>query len=408
MPVARRINQDDLRNHNMAVVLSAMARSREPMSRADLAKETGLTKATITLLVDILLKNHVIRQLEPAVGAAYGRPSTPLAFASGRWCGLGMQINTDGFGYVALDLTGDVVDSGWRERTMDGTAPDDVFGELDRMVRPAEERLAARGYTVAGAELALPGLVTNGNTLLAARNLGWRDVSLDRYDVFSRLGANAENEATLAAIAQIPGYAAQRDDGDWPLGPADSFVYVSTDIGIGGAYVREGQVVRGDHGFAGEIGHVCVDMQGARCRCGRHGCLEMYAGRRALMVESGLADECDATDTALTPRLIEAWRDGDAETALAVERATAALASALTSVVNIVDVERIVIGGLLAEFGDAMVEGLRERIQSQILARESVHVRVLRAPVTDHPALRGAAVMGLSRLMRGPLPFMTV
>lgn len=408
MPVARRINQDDLRNHNLSVVLSSMARSRRPMSRAALAKETGLTKATLSLLSDILLRNEVIRQLKPTSDSSFGRPSTPLAFDSGRCAGVGMQINTDGFGYTVLDLNGTIVDTAWRERTMDDVDPDDVFAQLDELMRPVERNLQRYGYTITGAELALPGLVTNHNTLLVARNLGWRDIDLNRYEVFRRLGADANNEATLAAIAQIPGYASQRPERDWPIDTLDSFVYVSTDVGIGGAYVREGQIVKGDHGFAGEIGHISVNMRGPQCRCGRHGCLELYAGRRAMMVASGIAGERDAARTDLLPRLHAAWRGGETKAVFAVENAVAALASALASTLNVIDTENIVLGGLWSEFGEDLRGNLEQRVQSQILARDSVKVRLMFPPVTDHPAMYGAAVMGLDRLFRDPLSFMTV
>ncbi|MBW3091868.1 ROK family protein [Bifidobacterium sp. 82T10] len=408
MPAAKRIGQDDLRNHNMSVVLSTIARSRTPMSRAALAKSIGLTKATMSLLTDILLKNGVLRELEPVSESTYGRPATPLAFSSGRWAGVGMQINTDGVGYTVLDVNGDVVCGDWHERTMVNVNPDAAFAELDDMMRPVERDLAERGYRVAGAQLALPGLVTNGNRLLVARNFGWHDLDLNRYPVFARLGAKVDNEATLAAIAQIPGYASQCADRDWPIGPLDSFVYVSTDIGIGGAYVREGQIVRGDHGFAGEIGHLCVDMHGSRCRCGRHGCLETIAGRRALTVAAGLAEDDGAVaGTELLPDLYAAWRGGDTKAALAVENALAALAAALASTVNMIDMENIVLGGLWNGFGDGLLADLERRVQSQILARDAMRVRLMFPPVTGHPAMRGAAVMGLRRLFDDPMRFMT-
>ncbi|MCH9275549.1 ROK family protein [Bifidobacterium amazonense] len=408
MPAARRIGQDDLRNHNMSVVLSTVARSRTPMSRAALAKSIGLTKATMSLLTDILLKNGVLRELAPVSESSYGRPATPLAFESGRWAGIGMQINTDGVGYLALDISGGVVLSDWHERTMVNVNPATAFAELDDMMRPVERELAERGYRVAGSSLALPGLVTNGDRLLVARNFGWHDIDLNRYPVFSRLSATADNEATLAAIAQIPGYASQRADRDWPLGPLDSFVYVSTDIGIGGAYVREGQIVRGDHGFAGEIGHICVDLRGTLCRCGRHGCLETIAGRRALAVAAGLGDGDAAVRTELLPDLYAAWRGGDTKAALAVENALSALAAALASTVNMIDMENIVLGGLWSGFGDGLRADLERRVQAQILARDAARVRLMFPPVTEHPAMHGAAVMGLRRLFDNPMGFMSV
>lgn len=407
MPASRSINQDDLRNHNLSVVLATMSRSHAPLSRAALAKQTGLTKATLSLLSDILLRNEIICQLEPASGTTYGRPSTPLAFRSGRWAGIGMQLNTDGLGYTVLDLDGSVVMSDWHERAMDDVDPNEIFAELDQMMQPVEQRLSETGYTVTGSCLALPGLVSNGNRLLVARNFGWHDINLNQFAVVSRLNASADNEAALAAIAQIPGFAAQRTAEQWPIGSYDSFLYVSTDIGIGGAYVREGQVVRGDHGFAGEIGHMCVDMRGTLCRCGRHGCLETVAGRRAVMIAAGLADAANATRTDLLEQLVATWRAGDTRAALAVEEAKAALAAAIASTVNVIDVSNVMIGGLWSGFGDDLRADLERRVQSQILARDAVRVRLMFPPVTVHPSMYGAAVEGLRRLVRDPMRFLT-
>ena len=109
MTTLRRINQDDLRNHNLSVVISTLLRAAEPMSRAELAKQTGLTKATMSLLVSMLVDNGVVREGTPSVQSSYGRPSTPLLIAGGRYCGIGLQVNTDGYGTIvrqALAWTG--------------------------------------------------------------------------------------------------------------------------------------------------------------------------------------------------------------------------------------------------------------------------------------------------------------
>ena len=105
MVTLRSINQDDLRNHNLSVIINTILRSPSALSRADLAKTTGLTKATMSLLSALLLKNKVIGEGEPGTTqTSYGRPSTPLSIAHGRWAGMGLQINTDGYGCLALDL----------------------------------------------------------------------------------------------------------------------------------------------------------------------------------------------------------------------------------------------------------------------------------------------------------------
>lgn len=79
----RRINQEDLRNHNLSVTLDTLLRAQKPMSRADLAKETGLTKATLSLLASMLIESGVVQEGEPVVSTTYGRPSTPLEIRGG-------------------------------------------------------------------------------------------------------------------------------------------------------------------------------------------------------------------------------------------------------------------------------------------------------------------------------------
>ena len=291
MASLRRINQEDLRNHNLSVVLDTLLRAEKPMSRADLAKETGLTKATLSLLASMLIDSGVVQEGEPVVSTTYGRPSTPLEIHGGSIAGIGLQINTDGYGCLALDLNGDTLGQEWVSEDMTGTDPYEIFAKLDAMTFPLESRLKRRGCKVVGAGFALPGIVTDDMWLLVARNLGWENVNLTRFNVVRRLDVVAGNEAKMAAIAQIPGYATERAPFLNVVDRTDSFIYLSTDIGIGGAVVRDGEVVMGSHGFAGEIGHLSVAMDGPLCSCGRHGCLEAFAGRRALVEAAGIAED---------------------------------------------------------------------------------------------------------------------
>ena len=230
MASLRRINQDDLRNHNLSVVIDTLLRASVPMSRADLAKETGLTKATMSLLVSLLIDAGVVKEGEPQNSASYGRPSTPLMLGGGKVCGIGMQVNTDGYGCMALDINHDIL-----RPDMSGVEPDVVFGKLDAMAKAMAEDLESKRCVIAGVSCALPGLVTSDKRLLMARNLGWENVDLTTFDVMRGYDVTPCNEAKLAAIAQIPGYACARADVFDGVDCADSFLYLSCDIGIGGA-----------------------------------------------------------------------------------------------------------------------------------------------------------------------------
>ena len=402
----RRINQEDLRNHNLSVTLDTLLRAQKPMSRADLAKETGLTKATLSLLASMLIESGVVQEGEPVVSTTYGRPSTPLEIHGGSIAGIGLQINTDGYGCLALDLNGDTLGREWVSEDMTGTDPYEIFAKLDAMAFPLESRLKRRGCKVVGAGLALPGIVTDDMWLLVARNLGWENVNLTRFNVVRRLDVVAGNEAKMAAIAQIPGYATERASFLNVVDRTDSFIYLSTDIGIGGAVVRDGEVVMGSHGFAGEIGHLSVAMDGPLCSCGRHGCLEAFAGRRALVEAAGIAEDGDATSSEAIDAFLQRWRAGDSDVAKVVDQAADALVSAIASAVNLVDVDTVLLGGLWTHFGDELATVLEGRLRSEILGYPNVKIRVFVPPVALHPSLYGAAEMGLRRFIENPLGYM--
>lgn len=406
MTTLRRINQDDLRNHNLSVVISTLLRAAEPMSRAELAKQTGLTKATMSLLVSMLVDNGVVREGTPSVQSSYGRPSTPLLIVGGRYCGIGLQVNTDGYGTIVLDLDGTVVAERWVDADMSDVDADDIFSELNALSLEQERLLADRGYTVTGTGLALPGLVTDDMRLLMARNLGWEQLDLKRFDVVRRLDATAGNEANMAALAQIPGYAMHRED-DGIVEPNASFIYLSTDVGIGGAVVRGGHVEIGDHGFGGELGHVSVELRGPVCRCGRRGCLETYAGRRAMVESAGIASGSAAARRESINELIERWRDGDVKAAAVVDKAIEAMVSAIASAINICDVDTVMLGGVWSQFGPEIASHMQGMMRRQMLGYPEVRAKVLMADVTSKPALIGSAVIGLRRFIDNPMWFVS-
>lgn len=406
MAALRRINQDDLRNHNLSVVIDTLLRTTEPLSRAELAKRTGLTKATMSLLVSMLVDDGVVREGEPSVQSSYGRPSTPLLIAGGRYCGIGLQVNTDGYGVIVLDLDGTVISERWVDTDMSAPDADEVFAELDALAMEQEALLAERGCTVAGAGLALPGLVTGDMRLLVARNLGWEQLDLTRFDVMRRLDVTAGNEANMAALAQIPGYAMRRD-GDGIVGPSESFIYLSTDVGIGGAVVRNGHVEIGDHGFGGELGHTSVELRGPVCRCGRRGCLETYAGRRAMVESAGIASGSAAARRESVDELIDRWCAGDVRAAAVVNRAIEAMVSSIASAINVCDIETVVLGGVWSQFGSEIAVQMQSALQRQVLGYPEVRAKVLMADVTSRPALVGAAAMGLRHFVDDPMQFVS-
>jgi predicted NBD/HSP70 family sugar kinase len=384
--------QSTLRSSNLALVLRTVCAADGPLSRADVAVRTGTTRATAARLVDELVAGGLLDEGERLALPRRGRPATPL-LPGARIGALGLQVDAGLLAARLLDLRGRVVAERVEEDDLVGSDPAHTLARLgalatDLLAGPAGE------LRLAGAGLALPGLVdVERHLLLRAPNLGWSDV-----DAVGLLAAHLPdglrpvpgNEADLAArtVAETaPGRP----------GPLRDFLYLSGQIGIGGAAVVGGRVMTGSAGWAGEVGHVCVDPDGPACRCGSTGCLEQYAGRHALLAAAGLP-----LDTA-PAEVVARASAGDADVRRALDAAARALGVALAGVVNVLDLPAVVLGGHLA----ALAGPLRPRLE-ELLGRRVLSARWRRpvvAAVTGPPAAgaTGAALRALGDVLADPV-----
>ena len=388
-PAAAR--QHTLRERNLELVARAVYEVPEPLSRAGVAAATGLARATVSTLVDQLVAAGLVRELPAVTGGRAGRPAVPLVPAARSVVGLGLEVNVDYLGARVLDLTGEVV----TERVIPGALHDSdptvVLGRLGALAREVSDGVAAEGMTVAGARLALPGLVDPRTGLLeVAPNLGWSSLEPVPLLGLGDLDVRVANEAKLAALAELAG------GGD--LAAPDSFIFVSGDVGIGAAIVVDRELFLGERGWNGEIGHVVVDPAGPRCSCGAFGCLEQYAGKEAMMRAAGLPP--DAPLGALVAHLA----DGDA--ALPGDRAVMpagrALGSALADFVNLFDVSTIVLGGAYTELLPWLRADVEAVLDDRVLAAPFVDLQVRAAQAGPHAALTGGAREVLQGVLADP------
>jgi predicted NBD/HSP70 family sugar kinase len=409
----RSAGQESLREHNLAVVFHEImvAPKSEPPSRAELAGRTGLAKATVSALVARLIELRLVAEDAPQRARHVGRPAVPLRPAAQTWVGLGLEVNVDYMGLRALDLTRAVVEEWIEPADLRGAPPAAVLGRLFARAAQSVGALRDRGMEVVGTGLALPGLVGYPRgPLRFAPNLGWREADIlalagqavaglhvapdDRAALRRVLvdGLTLDNEATLAGWAETLSR---------PAGRADSFVYLSGAVGVGAALVVSGALVRGLHGWAGEIGHTVVDPAGPKCACGSRGCLEQYAGKQAILRAAGL-DERGAWD-GLIDRLGQPGAAGERARA-AVASAAWALGLALAAVINVFDIAECVVGGELLELTGWLAPGIMAELDSRVLAARWIGEELAIRPGTagEHAALTGGAWQALSRVVENP------
>ncbi|MBN9099689.1 MAG: ROK family transcriptional regulator [Pseudonocardia sp.] len=365
-----------VRRHNLALVLREVA-DGEPVSRAAVAARTGLTRGTVSSLVEELLDGGLVTELAAARGGT-GRPANPLQLNRSGPAGLGVEIGVDHVGACVVDLAGAVRAVRTAESDHRGRAP--AVG-LRTAAALAAEVIAEAGLAVVGATVALPGVVGPRGELQRAPNLPrWIDVPVtaELSGLLRGLPVGTGNEADLAALAEL-----------WCGGGPPDMLYVSGEIGVGGAIVLGGGLFRGAGGRAGELGHVVVDPGGPRCSCGGRGCLEQAAGQDALLAAAGATDVDDLLA-----------RQHDAVPAAAVDAAGRALGVALAGAVNLLDVPAVVLGGLYARLGTPLRDAVAAELDTRVLTSPPVDIRssVLGADA----ALRGAATSVVRALLQLP------
>jgi glucokinase len=285
-----------------------------------------------------------------------------------------------------------------RRPTPTSGGPDDVAREMEAALRDAAKDAAVEPSELAGVGVGSPGVIEDGN-VTSARNLpDWEGT----FPLAATLGAALGCPVAIGNDVQVA------TDAEFSLGagrPYDSLVGVFWGTGVGGGLILGGRPWTG-RGGAGEIGHVVVEMDGARCTCGRRGCMEAYAGRASMEAYARKQHEHKGRKTDLFELMREhsrtrltsgiwarALEHGDELTKEILDRAVKALGAGIASVVNVLDVEAVIIGGGLGvRLGEPFAERIAAEMQPHLFAdSRPPHVHV--AALGDLGGAIGAALL---------------
>ena len=391
-----------LRRNNLSVVLRHV-RDLGPRSRARIAADTGLNKATVSSLVAELVERGLLREGPADSTRAVGRPGQLVALDGTSVCGVGAEINVDYLAVAALDLAGDIILERRVPLDVAHLDPGTTLDRLADLVREAVAAVAALDGQLAGVTLAVPGLV-QGDTgdLKLAPNLGWGDVLVSQ-EMRARLGEpsyplHVDNEANLAALAA---YSEIRKTES-----VQDLVLLTGAIGVGGGMVAGGHLLRGGRGYSGEVGHMPVAPPGRTCGCGRTGCWETVVGLTALLHKATDTDD-PVRDPSLDveQRLAGITRRaeaGDARTLTALKDVGTWLGIGGAILVNILNPDVLVLGGYFAVLGPWLKDPLEKAIRDRVIAPDGGGCRVIRSDLGFAAAVRGGAQISLDQVFVDP------
>lgn len=349
------------RGHNRALVLQTLYHAGA-MSRADLSRETGLTRVTISDLVAEFIADGIV--IEMGVREAVGPGKPPILIDIDR---VGHQIlgldlsGPNVFEGAVLSLDGDVLERREvaRPESPDGEAAYAAALSLARTL------VAASTQPLLGVGIGTPGVVRPDGLVLSSPNLGWSNFPLEaKMSIDLDLPVLARNDANAAVLAEYTFGDAKAD-----------FMLIKLGRGVGAGLITGSQPLLGSRFAAGEIGHVVVGTDGGpRCACGKDGCLEAWLS--VSRMREALAANPEARD--------EILRDSGTRMAIAIAPIVAAL-----------DLSEVVLSGPADLLDGILIDSAIETLHARTLEGVFEDV-VVRRTYQDDIVLRGAAVMVLS------------
>ncbi len=387
-PAVSGMTQSSMRTSNLALVMRTIADHSGRFSRADISHQLGMTRSTVSRLVDELIEGRLISEGE-AHGTGRGRPAVPLSLRGGSHFGIGMHASVDRLAAALVDLDGSVLASEVSALDVSSLDMRESVEELQRLAQRTLSALPGDARLV-GAFAAIAGLVDlKRGCVVFAPNLGWENACPRDHWTLHHNGRTVSfsgaNDATCTAVTVMRS------------NPGETFLLLRGDGGVGAALCREGNLALGEHGWSGEVGHVCVDPRGVPCRCGSIGCLETIVSLPALLT---------ASRHSTLGGFIRALEHGEERAELVLRRTVGALGIGLGAAMNVWDVSVVRLSGYFADLAPWLHDPLVHQLRGRVVWGRQAEIDVQPLPVMPLRPAVGAGLIAVGPAVKDPAAFL--
>lgn len=360
-------NADYTKEYNRKAILRILRHNA--MSRAELARATGLTRAASSLIMEELLNQGIVTELAPqSVGR--GRSATPLTLRSDCYYALAVDLARKGCSVALCDMAGNVL--GCRKLPDQDNLAGAIIAELKALLETVDrDRVLGIGISSPG-----PLDCENGRILNPPRFERWHGVEISKLlSEALEMPAYLEHDVCAMAMHQLE------------MGQSRNFMLVFVDIGIGAAIMSGGKLLGNSKYFTGELGHTTIRFDGRLCECGSRGCLETYASIPALLEGSefhGWVDLIDHVD-----------KDPDARKLL--DQEAVYLSAGLINLLNLIPVDTIYLAGDICYRYELLAQRLQREISAKALDRSKSDIRIFPAAQNPNVGVLSAAEVVFSK-----------
>lgn len=392
-----------VRRMNRAIILGVF-RTQKSLSRARLATETGLNPSTVSSIISELINENLIRETD-LIQASTGRPGRLLEINPEGGCAMGIEINVDYIEVLVSDFSANIL---WRQHqpSTPETGQNRIMDQVLTLAKQAAQFIQTHDSRLLGIGVGVPGMVDVASGLLRyAPNLRWENVPIRAILAATfECPIYVENEANAAALGEYY-FGAVRNVKD--------FIYLSAGVGLGSGIVMDGKLFRGMFGYAGEAGHMTLDVNGDMCGCGKRGCWETFVGPRAVeqRVRRSLGNGAKSVlhemskgdlQNIVIDDVIKAATAGDKIANDALNEVAYYLGVGIANLVNLFNVEVIVLGGALNNASPLFIKDIERIAVENTLVPSREHLRIIPSAHGSDACIMGAITLVLDDILSEP------
>lgn len=360
-------------------------------TRTELVERSGLSKATVSEAISLLLQRGIIAEVGKR-DPARGRRQVVLELQAATRTVIGAQFTESGCHAVLADLT--AAPLAWADRAVSGSEPEAYIAALAECV---DELRATTTAPILGAGIGVPGLVSaDGRNVIVSVPFSWEDVPIgDLLEERLHLPIVAINRAKSAALGEY--WQGETSS----LADRQHLAYVHIGAGIVAGFVYGGQLLVGHSGAAGELGHITMLPDGPTCACGNQGCLHMLASESAILrdVRARLRRRGDSGRRIMNFEDVKAaLDDGDEVVREVVQDAGRWIGMAIANMINVMNPGIVAIGGSVADLGDVFMDRVRQEVQRRALWEVLQGVSITRSALGETAGTIGGAALFIDSL----------
>jgi len=390
---------------NKHLILDLIRFTSGGLSRADLSRELGLTRAAVTVIINDLLNDGYVREAETKYSG--GRRPAILEVSPDKGYVIGVDLGATHLQVCLADFSAAII----HELEIDiniEDGPESCLNKVDRLINQAllEKNLTMDKVNAIGLGVPGPVVIDEGWVIKPPIMPGWGEFPIREYLTKKwNVPVVVNNDADLGAL------------GEWAYGAGrgeKNLAFIKVGTGIGAGLIFENNIYYGSTGSAGEIGHFTIEEKGPKCTCGNFGCLEAFVGgvaiahkaqeavrkgRRSLL--AGQSDLCEIS----VKDVVKAAKRGDLLSQQILSEAGTFLGIAIASLVNLFNPGIVIIGGGLSASGDLLLDAIRDEVANRSFLAKAGLVKISTSILENRSVILGAVTQALTVALHEPFMY---